>query len=93
MPYQVVASTGEKSADVAVKSGSGTLWGAQLNGASAAATLVLYDGADATGKKLCELESAIDGLEAITFPAGLSFGDGLFADVTGVGATYVAWYE
>ena len=93
MPYPVVSSSGEKNSDTQIKSTSGTLWGAQLNGASAAATLVLYDGADATGKKLCELESAIDGLEAITFPAGLSFADGLFADVGGTGATYVAWYE
>ncbi len=93
MSYSVVASSGAKSADAQIKSNSGTVWGAQLKGGSDTATLVLYDGTDATGKKIAELSAAAGALSSITFPAGVSFADGLWADVSGTGPSYVVWNE
>lgn len=89
----VVMSSGATSADAQVKSTSGTVWGAQLKGGSDTATLVLYDGTDATGKKIAELSAAAGALSHVTFPAGVSFSSGLFADVSGTGPEYTVWFE
>ncbi len=93
MSYNVAASSGNKTADAQIKSNSGTVWGAQLKGGADTATLVLYDGTDATGKKIAELSAGAGVLSHITFPAGVSFSTGLWADVSGTTPAYVAWFE
>ena len=93
MPSPVVESSGARTADAQVKSTSGTLWGAQLKGGATSATLVLYDGTSASGKKLCELSSAAGALSNIHLTGGVSFSTGLFADVSGTGPEYVVWFE
>ncbi len=93
MPYNLATSSGAKTADASIKSTSGALWGAQLKGGDDTATLVLYDGADAAGKKIAEISAAAGALSDITFPAGVSFADGLFAGIDSGGNEYVVWYE
>jgi len=77
-------------ADLTPKLGHGILKAIFVVTASASSTLDVYDGTDATGEVIAEIDTSVtQNLSRICTP----FNTGLFLDVTGTGAKVLVLYE
>lgn len=75
------------TADGAVKTSNGRLSAVLLTAAAATATIILYDNASAaSGTILASLSCVQNTSTHVTFPHGLVFSNGIYADIGGAGA-------
>jgi len=87
-------SSGLKAADTLIYTGRGTLNGVVVNtDGTNAATLTLYDNTSASGNVLAQMIVAgADRTNALLFNLAVRCNNGIYADVTGTGATYTVYY-
>lgn len=70
-----------------LSAGSGRLVGWSVHATGGAATIVLHDSRDASGDTIAAIELAAGTSQTIwAGPGGVSFGEGLYAAITGAGA-------
>ena len=91
-------SSGEKTADALIVTGKGILAGVQLiSDLTNDVTLIVYDNTAASGTKLYErvLDVSVEGFGKLEeLPgAGVRADNGIYADVTGTGASYILYYR
>lgn len=99
-----IRSSGILNADAAITTkNGGFLHGVLLVAATADCTLAVYDGdasgdvATAKGLASLAIDVSLEGGPTHRFiwfgDRGVKFTDGLYADVTGTGATYIVYYS
>jgi hypothetical protein len=97
-PFQrgfAATSSGEKTSDVAIDTGSGYLCGIIVRtDGSNVATAILYDSLGASGTKLYEGGSLgnLQSKEPL-FTIPIEYNTGLYLDITGTGASAIVYYR
>lgn len=83
-----------QTADAQIWTGKGRLNSVSIfTDGTNAASVVLYDGTSASGKVLAKLSIAGATLQShVNFVSPVAFEVGIFADVTGTGAGYIAYW-
>jgi hypothetical protein len=87
-------SSGIKAADTLIYTGRGTLNGLTVyTDGTNAATVTLYDGTTAAGNILTQvIVAGADRTESVIFNLAVRCLNGIYADVTGTGATYIVYF-
>ncbi len=82
------------SASALIVSGNNRLFdGAILNPGSAAAVLTVYDGTDNTGPVIAKLVATASGYSVATPDIMVPTATGIYAEISGAGASFVIYYE
>ena len=82
------------TANAIIVTGSNRLFdGALLNPGSAAAILTVYDGTDNTGPVIAKLVATASGYSTATPDVTIPVATGIYAEVSGTGASYVIYFE
>lgn len=94
MSTKYITSSDLKSADAAIVTQSGVLYGVTLMPGSSDSSVVLYDNASAASgvvlaKVTCLANTKSD---AVIFNQPIAFNNGVYADVTGTSAAYIVYY-
>jgi hypothetical protein len=89
---KLATSSGLKSTDSQITLLESTVTAVQLVAAGAAATLIVYEGTSSSGLAVATISAAAGTSNSVTFNKPVVCNTGVFADVSGAGATYIVHF-
>lgn len=96
--FSECTSSGLKTADALILTGSGWLMGVVLNTGTADSSVIVYDNTSAAGTVVAKATinagtEAGDAGREYLFPVPVRVGTGIYADVGGTAAEYIVYFK